>query len=123
MQKKIIKIILMHIVMLTALALFVMFVPCPLFALFNIPCPLCGITRAITAFFQGKFEIAWQLHPLFWLFPIAFLFLCHSRLILKKTSKKYIIYILIAIIGIAFIVTYFVRDKSILYTYPQPFFR
>ena len=110
MQKKIIKIILIHMVMLTALALFVIFVPCPLFALFNIPFPLCGITRAIVAFFQGKFAIAWQLHPLFWL-------------LLKKTSKKYIIFIIIAIIGIAFIVTYFVRDKSILYTYPQPFFR
>ncbi len=122
MKKKVIKTLLMHLLFIGCLALFVIFVPCPLFKIFKIPCPLCGMTRAIVAFFQGQFLVAFALHPLFITFPFVFLFLCHARLIKNKIGIVSVV-IIIAIIVLAYFITYFVRDKSILLTYPQPFFR
>ncbi len=122
MKKRILKNILLHLIFISTIMLFVVFIPCPLFKIFQIPCPLCGMTRATIAFFQGNFELAFALHPLFIIFPFVFLFLCHYRIISKKINKKYL-FIVIIYIFLAFAITYFVRDKSILFVYQQPFFR
>ena len=37
---------------------------CPLRALFGIPCPLCGITRALFSVLHGDFAAAFYYHPL-----------------------------------------------------------
>lgn len=122
MTKKIVRIVLMHILILSVMTAFVFFIPCPLYSIFKIPCPLCGMTRAIVAFFTGQFTVAFALHPLFLIFPFAVLFFCHARLIGKKIGKRNMIIISVAII-LTFLIAYFVRDKSILDTYPQPFLR
>jgi hypothetical protein len=38
---------------------------CPTAAMFGIPCPGCGLTRATLAAFHGHFADAFHLHPLF----------------------------------------------------------
>lgn len=42
---------------------------CPLLTLFGLPCPLCGMTRAICALARGQFVEAFQYHALS--FPLA----------------------------------------------------
>ena len=37
---------------------------CPLFALTGIPCPTCGITRAVRLALHGEFAAATRMHPL-----------------------------------------------------------
>ncbi len=123
MKKKILKVLLLHFIIIAVITAFVFFIPCPLYSIFKVHCPLCGMTRAIVTFFQGNFAIAFKLHPLFLLFPFAVLFFSHARLINNKTGKPYITIIIGIIIILAFIIAYFVRDKSILDSYPQPFLR
>ncbi len=63
------------------LALSLLSVGCPLRYLSGIPCPGCGMTRAIGQALQLDFTSAWYYHPLFFLAPIiVFLFLFESYL-------------------------------------------
>jgi hypothetical protein len=39
--------------------------PCVLQATTGVPCPGCGLTRAVFMAFRGDFEGAFQMHPLF----------------------------------------------------------
>lgn len=67
-----------------ALLLFALFVPvglavasgfplCPTAGMFGIPCPGCGLTRAVLAAVQGNFSGAFHYHPLFFVLgPIYF---------------------------------------------------
>ena len=51
----------------TAIAALVLFVgwPCPIRALFGVPCPTCGVTRATRLALSGDLGGAWRMHPLF----------------------------------------------------------
>lgn len=64
------------------------------------PCPSCGITRAIIAVLNGNFIEAFKLHPLFWM-PFV-------TVILIILNRKYYKWILIGAIVI-FIGVYIVR--------------
>lgn len=46
---------------------------CPIYRIFGIPCPTCGVTRACRLFLSGHFKDAFLMHPLFWL-PAVFIF-------------------------------------------------
>lgn len=39
----------------------------------GLPCPGCGLTRALLAALHGRFQEAFSLHPLFWLAPLVIL--------------------------------------------------
>lgn len=39
----------------------------------GLPCPGCGLTRALLAALHGNFQEALRLHPLFWLAPLVIL--------------------------------------------------
>lgn len=48
-----------------ALGVFALHVPtCPMAAMFGVPCPGCGLTRATVAALHGDFHRAFALHPL-----------------------------------------------------------
>lgn len=54
---------------------------CPLHTVTGLPCPSCGMTRGLGAFFQGDWQTAWMWNPLgivlpflvvgFWLYCLA----------------------------------------------------
>lgn len=73
---------------------------CLIRGLIGIPCPSCGITRAIIAVLNGNFIEAFKLHPLFWM-PFV-------TVILIILNRKYYKQILIGAIVI-FIGVYIVR--------------
>ena len=74
---------------------------CPIFELTGITCPLCGTTRAWTAFFRGDFALAFTCHPLFLLIPPWFLgvLLWDGPLKTKKWAQG----LLIGFAGVLFI--------------------
>ena len=61
---------------------------CPLDFVFGIPCPMCGMTRAILCVFQLKFKEAFYFHALW---PFVFVFLpiyIYTRLKKIKINKR-----------------------------------
>lgn len=66
-------------VMWISLAAFVAFAwlttgtSCVVRSITGLPCPGCGLTRAILAALQGNLAEAFRLHPLFWLAPLILL--------------------------------------------------
>lgn len=69
---------------------------CPIYRIFGIPCPTCGVTRAYRLFLGGHFREAFTMHPLF-LLPAVLLF--------KPFQKKRVVVFVI----ILFLAVYAVR--------------
>ena len=47
---------------------------CPTAALFGVPCPGCGLTRATLSAVHGQWGHAFELHPLFWIISPIYAF-------------------------------------------------
>jgi cytochrome bd-type quinol oxidase subunit 2 len=64
-----------HRVLWLSLAFFVVFAwsvtgtSCTIRSITGLPCPGCGLTRALLLFLRGDLAGAWTMHPLFWLAP------------------------------------------------------
>lgn len=50
-------------------------IPCIYRYLFSIPCPGCGMTRAMLAALRLDFAEAFSYHPMFWSIPVLYLYL------------------------------------------------
>lgn len=50
-------------------------IPCIYQYLFSIPCPGCGMTRAMLAALRLDFPSAFRYHPMFWSIPVLYLYL------------------------------------------------
>lgn len=71
---------------------------CLIRGIIGIPCPSCGITRAVISFINGNIINAFKFHPLFWLpFVVAVL------IIFKREFFKKILVIAIISITIIYI--------------------
>ena len=44
----------------------------------GIPCPGCGMTRALAAVLRGELAAAFSFHPLWWTLPLLLLLLLHT---------------------------------------------
>lgn len=71
---------------------------CLIRGLTGIPCPSCGMSRAIIAFINGDIINAFRFHPLFWLPFILFILIVFKR----KFFKQIIIGAIISTIAIYF---------------------
>ena len=61
---------------------------CPLKALFGVPCPLCGITRAIISVLHGDWGLAFYYHPMWPVIVAAVLLYALSWIGLIRPSAK-----------------------------------
>lgn len=66
---------------------------CPIFILFKIPCPGCGLTRAVTLILKGEIKASLDYHilpiPLFIAIITYTLFYFFNKKLLEKLVKKY----------------------------------
>lgn len=76
-------------------------------AIFKIPCPGCGITRAYLCLFQGQIKEAFRFHPLFWLIPIMIIFFILRHV--KKLQFLYKYHIIWIIFIAIWIICYVIR--------------
>ncbi|MBO5047509.1 MAG: DUF2752 domain-containing protein [Clostridia bacterium] len=60
--------------------------PCLFQAIFQIPCPTCGMTRAYLALFRLDIRGAFSHHSLFWVIPILYLFFLTDGNFFKKKA-------------------------------------
>lgn len=76
---------------------------CMFKAMFGLPCPGCGMTRACISLLKLDFTKAMHFHPLFWLPPIAFV----AWIAVKNksnTAANWIIYGFIALMLAVYVV-------------------
>ena len=72
-------------------------VGCPVYGLFGVTCPCCGVTRAWLAFFRGELSLAFQYHALFPVIPVvALLYILRDKIGCLKTR---IMDIVLALLG------------------------
>ena len=83
-------------------AVFLMWVlklPCFWQAVFHVPCPGCGLTRACLSLLQLDLAAAFHYHPMFWSIPllVAYWFL-DGKLVANKWGNR----LPLALIGLGF---------------------
>ncbi|MGN1169664.1 MAG: DUF2752 domain-containing protein [Acutalibacteraceae bacterium] len=71
-------------------------VPCVFDYLFHIPCPGCGMTRAVISAINFDFVTAFRYHPMFWSLPVIFLYLIADGNLFDKKADKVIIFGILA---------------------------
>ncbi len=93
-KKLILHIVALVLIILAALALRSITIPCVFRELTNIPCPSCGLTRSIRALASGDLRLSLYYHPLTILIAALLLLAFHRNKL--KISSKVIDLILIA---------------------------
>lgn len=84
--------------------------PCIYMAIFNFPCPGCGMTRAVTAALRFDFKEAFNYHMMFWTMPFFYIhFLFDFKLFKNVWDKVFLIFM-----GCGFIVNYIVKISALL---------
>ena len=79
---------------------------CPSESILGIPCPLCGISRAVKSVARGDIRTAFYYHPLWPLIGLSFLlYLLYSFRIIRPSKRVFDIYcfVLAALLVICFI--------------------
>lgn len=81
-------------------------VPCFWLSLFHLPCPGCGMSRAVIAAMQLDFGAAFRLHPMFWSVPILYLFYLYSgELFRNKMANR----VTLTAIAIGFVIQWILK--------------
>ena len=92
------------VVTFTLIAVFYLRHGCPIRLLTGISCPGCGMTRALGALLRLDFSLAFEMHPLIFLLPVAVLVYFLRKLIPKRFLR-----LLYAFSFILLITVYIVR--------------
>ena len=75
----------MHLLLAAALLLYTFVIGrCPILWLTGVPCPGCGMTRALTHAVRLDFAGAFYYHPLWFAVPPAVLYLAHLAVYLYR---------------------------------------
>lgn len=77
---------------------------CPFKVITGIPCPGCGMTRALAAAMRGQFERAFDFHPLFPLVPVLLAGVGVYSLSTKPSARKAAVVTLFTVAGLFIIV-------------------
>ena len=96
---------------LFAFVLFFFDVTCPILYLFHLPCPTCGVSRALVAFFTFKFNDYFHYQPFAIPLIICVMLTVHSKFFKHKIAVFSFI-ILVLIMNLIF---YFLRFTEIPY--------
>jgi len=85
-----------------------LFYRCPIYTLFHIPCPGCGLTRASLSALRLDFKSALAYHPLFFILPLLMLYVFFRDAFKLKLNPKTEKFVFIVVL-MAFLVTYVIR--------------
>ncbi len=77
---------------------------CPAVIIFGLPCPGCGITRALLYVLQGRFEDAFYMNPSVYLWLLFLLYIIVVRYVLGKPLKHGVM--LAGIIGVVMVIRF-----------------
>jgi len=98
------------------LALYVFAVGCPIYRLFAIPCPGCGMTRAFFAALRFDFCVAFGYHPLFPLLIIETAYVLFRGFAPKKYRLCAKIETVVGVASIALLLIVWIYRRFIVHT-------
>lgn len=78
-------------------------IPCLFEYFFGIPCPGCGMSRAVFSVLKLDFAAAFSYHPMFWSLPILYLYFLYNG---KLFDKKYLDYGILILIALGFLINW-----------------
>lgn len=82
--------------------------PCPIEHFAGIPCPGCGMTRAVASLLRGQWRQAFAYHGMVWSLPlIALLFWFEGRLFAKRWMNMAVIAVIAAGFAIHWVLSLF----------------
>lgn len=81
-------------------------VPCIYQFFLGIPCPCCGMTRAVTSLIRLDIGAAFSFHPMFWSLPILYIYFLTDG---KLFGKKALDIAFMSAIGVGFIINWVIR--------------
>ena len=108
---RVLRLLLIHLGAAALLAVWLWLTGCPIYRLTGIPCPGCGMTRALLRLLSLDFAGAWYYHPLVFVIPLAILYLIHRKACKLPGGTKAAVTVAI-ICGAALIVVYIVRGLT-----------
>ncbi|MCK9252974.1 MAG: DUF2752 domain-containing protein [Clostridiales bacterium] len=85
----------------------------------GLPCPGCGLTRALAAALRGDLALAFRLHPLFWLAPLILAAVLVLLLVAPDKLSSPSLNILWIGLAILFMAVYLVR-MALLFPNQEP---
>ena len=97
-------------VLLFAVVLRLLEVTCPIRYALGIPCPGCGITRALLSAVTFNFGIAFTYHPLWVLSPLILLYILYDGSLFGKIADR----IIISLMCGAFLAVWILRLAGVL---------
>ena len=74
-------------------------VGCPIYALFGIRCPTCGVTRALFALFESNWELYFDMNPFAILISVAAVVSIHLSVISSKYRKYSFLDVVITVVS------------------------
>jgi len=100
MQKSnLLKKLIFHAVVLTALAFVLLFLDiCPIKSIIGIPCPTCGMTRSLQALLNLDFRLSFYYNPMTIPFCLVLWFAIHKDMFKMGKKTKDIILIVSAVV-------------------------
>lgn len=107
-RRRILKVLLIHVGAAALFALWLFLTGCPLYKLTGVPCPGCGMSRALFSLAKLDFAGAWYYHPLVFFLPLPLLYLIHRKEWKLPGGKRAAIAVAAAI-GIALLAVYVIR--------------
>lgn len=85
--------LLLSVVYIAVVAVFYLFdVPCLFQKWLGIPCPGCGMTRALTAAVKLQFATAFTYHPMFWSMPLLVIYFWANGCVFGKTPDRILLW-------------------------------
>lgn len=107
-RRRILKVLLIHVGAAALFALWLFLTGCPVHRLTGLPCPGCGMSRALFCLVKLDFAGAWYYHPLVFFLPLPLLYLIHRRAWKLPGGRRAAIAVAVAL-GAALLIVYTVR--------------
>ncbi len=80
--------------------------PCLFQSIFGLPCPGCGMSRALFALLRLDIVSAFKFHPMFWSVPIFYFYFIFD---FNVTGNKYIDKAVIFLIALGFLINWLLK--------------
>ena len=100
------KLILTAVFAMTVVAFYAWGIPCVYSAVFSVPCPGCGMTRAWRCALSLDLIGAWNYHPMFWSVPLIYLYILFDG---KLFQRRWLDRMILSFLAFGFLLAYSVR--------------